>query len=144
MKKRSSGLLNRWRKARPLFAKAGTVGGFVSTLLFALYNGGLGLWYASLWYGSICAYYNPAVPASGHFVGCGALPQKGFLCDLRDRAGHERGTAHLSLPDGTGSAAHSNGTDARNRFGVVHDIQNRHGGENCRAFHFALDNQFCQ
>ena len=40
-----------------LMAKTTIGGGFVSTLLFALYNGGLGVWYASLWYGSICAYY---------------------------------------------------------------------------------------
>ena len=57
MKKRSNRLLSRRRKARPLLAEVGTAGGFVSTLLFALYNGGLGVWYASLWYGSICAYY---------------------------------------------------------------------------------------
>lgn len=31
--------------------------GFASTVLFALYNGALGLSYASLWHGSICAYY---------------------------------------------------------------------------------------
>lgn len=36
---------------------AGPVCGLAATLLFALYNGALGLWYASVWHGSICAYY---------------------------------------------------------------------------------------
>lgn len=31
--------------------------GWWSTPLFALYNGVLGVWYSSLWHGSICAYY---------------------------------------------------------------------------------------
>lgn len=57
MKKRSNGLLNCWHKAHPLFAMAGIAGGFAATVMFALYNGGLGIWYASLWHGSICAYY---------------------------------------------------------------------------------------
>lgn len=38
-------------------AAAGQVGSFAVTVLFALYNGGLGLWYGSLWHGSICVYY---------------------------------------------------------------------------------------
>ncbi len=57
MKKQSKGFLDHWRKNRPLFAKAGMVGGFAATVMFALYNGGLGIWYASLWHGSICIYY---------------------------------------------------------------------------------------
>lgn len=32
-------------------------GGFASTVVFALYNGVLGLLHSSLWHGSICAYY---------------------------------------------------------------------------------------
>lgn len=32
-------------------------GGFASTVIFALYNGALGLLHSSLWHGSICAYY---------------------------------------------------------------------------------------
>lgn len=31
--------------------------GVAATPLFALYNGALGLWYGSVWHGSICAYY---------------------------------------------------------------------------------------
>lgn len=58
MKKRTEGLLlPRWRESRPLFAAIGTAGGFAATVLFALYNGGLGIWYVSLWHGSICIYY---------------------------------------------------------------------------------------
>lgn len=33
------------------------VAGSAATPLFALYNGALGLWYASVWHGSICGYY---------------------------------------------------------------------------------------
>ncbi len=57
MKKQSKGFLDHWRKNRSLFSKAGMVGGFAATVMFALYNGGLGIWYASLWHGSICIYY---------------------------------------------------------------------------------------
>ena len=48
MKKRGNGLVSRWRKARPLFARVWAVGGFTVTAVFALYNGGLGIRYASL------------------------------------------------------------------------------------------------
>lgn len=57
MKKRTEGLLPYWRGKRPLFAGIGAVGSFAATILFALYNGGLGIWYASIWHGSICIYY---------------------------------------------------------------------------------------
>lgn len=33
------------------------IAGWWSTPLFALYNGVLGVWYSSVWHGSICAYY---------------------------------------------------------------------------------------
>lgn len=45
------------REVRPQFSVIGTVGGLAATILFALYNGGLGIWYMSLWHGSICIYY---------------------------------------------------------------------------------------
>jgi len=57
MKKQTKGFLTHWREKRPLFAAIGTIGNFAATVLFALYNGGLGIWYASLWHGSICIYY---------------------------------------------------------------------------------------
>ena len=43
-----------WRKRRALFAVAGS---FAATVLFALYNGALGIAHSSVWHGSICAYY---------------------------------------------------------------------------------------
>lgn len=57
VKERTEGLRARWQKNRPRFAAAGTAWGFAATILFALYNGGLGIWYVSLWHGSIGAYY---------------------------------------------------------------------------------------
>lgn len=36
---------------------AAQAAGFAATVLFALYNGALGLWHGSVWHGSICAYY---------------------------------------------------------------------------------------
>lgn len=44
-------------KNRPLRWLASPLWGFASTILFALYNGALGLSYTSAWHGSICAYY---------------------------------------------------------------------------------------
>lgn len=57
MKKRTGKPADRWQKSRPLFSRIGQTGGFAATVLFALCNGGLGIWYASLWHGSICIYY---------------------------------------------------------------------------------------
>lgn len=57
MKKQTKGLSARWREKRPLLAAVGAAGGFAATVLFALYNGCLGIWYSSLWHGSICIYY---------------------------------------------------------------------------------------
>ncbi len=54
MKKQAKGVPTHWRENRPLFA---TIGGFAATVLFALYNGGLGIWYSSPWHESICIYY---------------------------------------------------------------------------------------
>lgn len=42
---------------RPLFAAIGVTGDFAATVLFALYNGCLGIQFSSLWHGSICIYY---------------------------------------------------------------------------------------
>lgn len=36
---------------------AGRTAGFAATVIFALYNGALGLYYRSVWHGSICVYY---------------------------------------------------------------------------------------
>lgn len=41
----------------PAVAWAVRAAGWLATPLFALYNGVLGVWYSSLWHGSICAYY---------------------------------------------------------------------------------------
>jgi len=57
MNKQTKGFLTHWQEKRPLFAAIGVIGSFSATVLFALYNGGLGIWYASLWHGSICIYY---------------------------------------------------------------------------------------
>lgn len=55
MKKWTKGLPTSWRFRS--FARVRMTGGFAATIMFALYNGGLGIWRASLWHGSICIYY---------------------------------------------------------------------------------------
>lgn len=57
MGKWNKALSSRWRETRSLRSAAGAVGGFSATVLFALYNGALGLWHSSPWHGSICVYY---------------------------------------------------------------------------------------
>lgn len=57
MKDRSKGPRVRWQGIRTRLAATGAVGGFSATVLFALCNGALGVWYASFWHGSICIYY---------------------------------------------------------------------------------------
>lgn len=66
MKKRGNGLVSRWRKARPLFARVWAVGGFTVTAVFALYNGGLGIRYASLGQG-VSASIISCCPCFGGF-----------------------------------------------------------------------------
>lgn len=55
--RRGASLPAHWRESQPLRQKVGTVCGFAATVFFALYNGGLWLYYASPWHGSICVYY---------------------------------------------------------------------------------------
>ncbi len=52
-KKRISGIPARRRDKRPFWAAMGAAAGFAATILFAAYNTGLGVRYASLWHGSI-------------------------------------------------------------------------------------------
>lgn len=57
LKNRGSSFNARWEAGSSFRRAAGLVGGFASTVLFALYNGVLGLWHGFLWHGSICAHY---------------------------------------------------------------------------------------
>lgn len=57
MEARSNAIVQQWRNSRHLRATMGTAGGFAATVLFALYNGALGVLHSSLWHGSISAYY---------------------------------------------------------------------------------------
>lgn len=57
MEKQSGGPVCRRQEDRPFLSKLGAAGSFSATVIFALYNGGLGLWHRSLWHGSICIYY---------------------------------------------------------------------------------------
>lgn len=52
-----SALRERGRESTAFRTKAGTLGGFAATVVFALYNGVLGVSRSSLWHGSICTYY---------------------------------------------------------------------------------------
>lgn len=50
-------LLSRWKAEYDFKTYIGAAGALVTTLAFAIYNGFLGIYHASLWYGTICAYY---------------------------------------------------------------------------------------
>ena len=50
-------LIRRWRTDGEFKTITGAAGSFFVTLIFALYNGFLGIAYASVWHGSICVYY---------------------------------------------------------------------------------------
>lgn len=69
----------------------GTLCGFAATVAFALYNGALGVVYASPWHGSICAYYLLLSAARGLLLwgqrrrerlseADGARLKRGYLC----------------------------------------------------------------
>ena len=50
-------LLSRWKAEYDFRTYTGAAGALASTLIYAFYNGFLGVHHASLWYGTICAYY---------------------------------------------------------------------------------------
>ena len=50
-------LLGRWKAEYDFKTYITAAGSLAVTLLFALYNGFLGIYHASLWYGTICVYY---------------------------------------------------------------------------------------
>lgn len=50
-------LIRRWRTDGEFKTITSAAGSFFVTLIFALYNGFLGIVYASVWHGSICVYY---------------------------------------------------------------------------------------
>ena len=47
----------KWKNDYDFSTVMGAVGSLAVTVLFALFNGFLGVYYASLWYGTYCAYY---------------------------------------------------------------------------------------
>ena len=48
---------DRWKTDYDFKTVTTALGSLFVTALFALYNGFLGVYHASLWHGSICAYY---------------------------------------------------------------------------------------
>lgn len=76
MKKVAEPFQARLREKRALFAAAGTAGGFATTVLFALYNGALGVLHSSLWHGSICAYYILLSALRGSLLAAGRRAKK--------------------------------------------------------------------
>lgn len=50
-------LLDRWKTDYDFKTVTAALGSLAVTALFALYNGFLGVFHASLWHGSICVYY---------------------------------------------------------------------------------------
>ncbi len=54
---RKQDLFEKWKRDRDLRVFVSALGSTGVTLLFALYNGCLGLRHGSLWHGSICVYY---------------------------------------------------------------------------------------
>ncbi len=57
MKNTFASLVKFYRGKAALFERISTVSGSLITVLFALYNGFLGIAYLSIWHGSICVYY---------------------------------------------------------------------------------------
>ena len=51
------GLLARWRADYDFKTTVSAAGSLAATTAFALYNGFLGVWHASLWHGAVCVYY---------------------------------------------------------------------------------------
>ena len=49
--------LSRWKAEYDFKTYITATGSLSVTLLFALYNGFLGIYHASLWHGTICVYY---------------------------------------------------------------------------------------
>ena len=56
-KDRGKRLLYRWKTDYDFKTVSAAFGSLLVTVFFALYNGFLGIYHASLWYGTICFYY---------------------------------------------------------------------------------------
>jgi hypothetical protein len=54
---RGKQFIDRWKEDYDFKTFTGAFGAVAVTLVYALYNGYLGVRYASLWYGAICVYY---------------------------------------------------------------------------------------
>ncbi len=63
------GLWDRWKTDFEFKTIVSAVGSLVITLIFAIYNGYLGISYESLWYGTICIYYILLVIIRGSLLG---------------------------------------------------------------------------
>ncbi len=50
-------LVNRWKTDFDFKTAVSSIGSFAATVVFAIYNGYLGIRHSSMWHGMICAYY---------------------------------------------------------------------------------------
>ena len=55
--KTATSFLSRWKTEYDFKTYISAAGAFVVTVVFAIYNGFLGIRHSSLWYGTICVYY---------------------------------------------------------------------------------------
>ena len=49
--------IDKWKEDYTFKTLVGSLGSFLLTVAFALYNGFLGIWYSSVWNSGICVYY---------------------------------------------------------------------------------------
>ena len=129
---RAKRFFDRWKNDYDFKTVAAAFGSLVVTAVFALCNGFLGMYQASLWHGSICAYYIVLVVLRTIIIAAGSRS------DGKD--GRERGHEKIYLvsaalffipeylprcsrvPDGRSAKARPYDVDPRNRDGSVYDV----------------------
>lgn len=63
--------MERWRTDYDFKTVVTSFGAFAATVVFALYNGFLGVYHSSLWHGTICVYYIVLVILRGLLIAAG-------------------------------------------------------------------------
>ena len=61
-------LFDRWKSDYDFKTVTAALGSLTVTAVFALYNGFLGIYHASLWHGTICVYYIVLVVLRGFII----------------------------------------------------------------------------
>ena len=122
---------DRWKTDYDFKTVTAALGSLFVTALFALYNGFLGVYHASLWHGSVCVYYLVLVGLRTMIITARKnADQRAQSKRAQTSLCRVGGVAFASeslprrprVPDGRSEKARRYDVDPRNRDGSVYDV----------------------